>query len=155
MARFSYCQWRRFHIQHRILEWIVADTTVVSPSTVQAKITAEDVANASIAWVTSGNLGKGEVQSNVVYFPIRTSAKGFGFLPRSIQNVTNSGTIIVGDFNNDGLLDFAVGGIKTIQVFLGKGNGTFQPPIATNSGGTVYGMAVGDFNGDGKLIWPQ
>ena len=126
-------------------------TTVVSPSTVQAKITAEDVASAGIAWVTVGNLGKGEVQSNVVYFPIRTSAKGFGFLPRSIQNVTNSGTIIVGDFNNDGLLDFAVGGIKTIQVFLGKGNGTFQPPIATNSGGTVYGMAVGDFNGDGKL----
>ncbi len=63
-------------------------TTVVSPSTVQAKITAADVARAGVAWVTVGNLGTGEVQSNVVYFPIRTSAKGLGFLPRSVQNVT-------------------------------------------------------------------
>jgi FG-GAP-like repeat len=126
-------------------------TTVVSSSTVQAQITAADVAKASVAWVTVGNLGAGAVVSNVVYFPVRTSVKGVGFLPRSIQNVTNSGTVVVGDFNNDGLLDFAIGGVKTIQVFLGKGNGTFQPPIATNSRGMVYGMAVGDFNGDGNL----
>ena len=68
-------------------------TTVVSPSTVQAKITATDVANAGIAWVTVGNLGKGEVQSNVVYFPVRTAAKGLGFLPRSVQNLARPGTI--------------------------------------------------------------
>jgi hypothetical protein len=44
---------------------------------VQAQITAADIANPGFGWVTVGNLGVGEVQSNLVYFPIRTSTKGF------------------------------------------------------------------------------
>jgi FG-GAP-like repeat/Abnormal spindle-like microcephaly-assoc'd, ASPM-SPD-2-Hydin len=126
-------------------------TTVVSASRVQAQITAADVAKASVAWVTVGNLGAGEVQSNVVNFPVRTSAKGLGFLPRSVQNITNPGPVVVGDFNNDGLLDFAVGSEMTIQVFLGKGNGTFQPPIVTTLDIGVNELTAGDFNGDGRL----
>jgi hypothetical protein len=125
-------------------------TTVVSSSQVQAQISAADVAKAIVAWVTVGNLGVGEVFSNVVYLPVRTSAKGLGFLPRSIQNVTNPGPVAVGDFNNDGLLDFAVGSGTTIRVFLGKGNGTFQPPVTIYQA-TISTLFVGDFNGDGKL----
>jgi hypothetical protein len=126
-------------------------TTVVSSSTVQAQISATDIAKQGFGWVTVGNLGIGEVQSNLVYFPIRTSAKGVGFLPRSIQHVaSNPVAVAVGDFNNDGLLDFAVGGATTIQVFLGKGDGTFQLPVTTPTHG-VISMIAGDFNGDGKL----
>jgi hypothetical protein len=127
-------------------------TTVVSGSQVQAQITAADIAKPGFGWVTVGNLGTGEVQSNVIYFPIRTAAKGVGFLPRSIQNVADVGPVVVGDFNNDWLLDFAVGGGTTggIQVFLGKGNGTFQLPITTATN-KVISMVAGDFNGDGKL----
>ena len=125
-------------------------TTVVSPSTVQAKITAADVANAGIAWVTVGNLGKGEVQSNVVYFPVRTAAKGLGFLPRSVQNILGPGPFVVGDFNNDGLLDIVATSGTTIQVFLGKGNGTFQPPVNIKTP-AVSTLVAGDFNGDGNL----
>jgi FG-GAP-like repeat/Abnormal spindle-like microcephaly-assoc'd, ASPM-SPD-2-Hydin len=127
-------------------------TAVVSSSTVQAQIGTGDIAKPGFGWVTVGNLGAVEVQSNVIYFPIRTSAEGVGFLTRNIQNVVNPGPIAVGDFNNDGLLDFAVGGGTTgnVQVFLGKGNGTFQLPITTVSAG-VYAMVAGDFNGDGKL----
>jgi len=128
-------------------------STVVSSSQVQAQISAADIAKPGFGWVAVGNLGIGEVQSNVVYFPIRTAAKGVGFLPRSIQNITNNpGPIAVGDFNNDGLLDFAVASGKTIQVFLGKGNGTFQPPVVTTLKiTTVLTMTASDFNGDGKL----
>jgi hypothetical protein len=126
-------------------------TTVVSSSTVQAQISAADIAKQGFGWVTVGNLGIGEVQSNLVYFPIRTSAKGVGFLPRSIQHVaSNPVAVAVGDFNNDGLLDFAVGGATTIQVFLGKGDGTFQLPVTTPTH-SVIAMVAGDFNGDGKL----
>ena len=126
-------------------------TTVVSNSQVQAQIGASDIAQAGFGWVTVGNLGVGEVQSNVVYFPIRDSAKGVGFLPRSIQHVASYPTAVaVGDFNNDGLLDFAVGSETMIQVFLGKGNGTFQPPVSTRAK-EVTSMVAGDFNGDGNL----
>jgi hypothetical protein len=126
-------------------------TTVVSNSQVQAQIGASDIAQAGFGWVTVGNLGEVEVQSNVIYFPIRASAKGLGFMPRNIQNVaSNPAATVVGDFNNDGLLDFAVGSGTMIQVFLGKGNGTFQPPVNTPATG-VAAMVAGDFNGDGNL----
>src|SRR5579863_201548 len=127
-------------------------TTVVSSSQLQAQINASDIAQAGFGWVTVGNLGAGEVQSNVVYFPIRDSTKGVGFVPRSIQNVASDPeATAVGDFNNDGLLDFATSSGTTIEVFLGKGNGTFQPPIVINLSEIVLKMVVGDFNGDGNL----
>jgi hypothetical protein len=62
------------------------------------------------------------------------------------------GNLAAGDFNRDGKLDLAVpipfSGV--IAVFLGEGNGTFQP--ATSSpivGQWANRVAVGDFNGDG------
>src|SRR5579863_3600325 len=75
-------------------------TTVVSTSQLQAQISASDIARAGFGWVTVGNLGAGEVQSNVVYFPIRASAKGVGFLPVAIQNDLIDATFATGDFNN-------------------------------------------------------
>jgi hypothetical protein len=68
------------------------------------------------------------------------------------------GALAVGDFNGDGKLDVAVLvalpqlGANAAEVFLGKGDGTFQPgvnyPVGNNSSSS---LAVGDFNGDGKL----
>ena len=51
--------------------------------------------------------------------------------------------VAVVDFNGDGKADV----VTTTGVALGKGDGTFQPLVATF--GTA--LAVGDFNGDGKL----
>jgi hypothetical protein len=70
-----------------------------------------------------------------------------------------------GDFNGDGIPDLAVThpclssifgacGQGLVSVMLGIGNGTFQPPEEYSSGGLPgfgQGVAVGDFNGDGKL----
>ena len=63
--------------------------------------------------------------------------------------------VAVGDFNGDGKLDLAVAnvGSNNVTIFLGNGNGTFTPasgsPVAVGSGPNA--VAVGDFNGDGKL----
>jgi hypothetical protein len=61
------------------------------------------------------------------------------------------------DFNGDGHLDLAVaeGGYPNAQVYveLGKGNGSFKPPIVSalsSSSTNPYLMLSGDFNGDGK-----
>jgi FG-GAP-like repeat len=129
----------------------VRATTVVSHKVVRAQITAADVANPGVGSVTVGNQGTGEVRSNVVYFPVRTSAAGLGFQPRSVQNILTPGPIVVGDFNNDGFLDFVVGGGSKLQLFLGKGNGTFQPPVNFDASATISTIVAGDFNGDGNL----
>jgi len=67
--------------------------------------------------------------------------------------------VATGDFNGDGKQDVVVanGGDTSrsnpggMSVFLGKGDGTFQPAIAVNAGKNPISVAVGDFNGDGKL----
>jgi hypothetical protein len=68
-------------------------------------------------------------------------------------------SVVLGDFNNDGTLDAAVtdSALGTVDVLLGKGDGTLAPPVSFATGAPAdttiadYYLAAGDFNGDGKL----
>ena len=91
-----------------------------------------------------------EVQgAGTVYFYL---GNGDGtFTLKSSQSMNNSvGFAAIGDFNGDGKLDVAVPEGPQMDVFLGNGDGTFQPfvPYTTTCGGTA---AAADLNGDGKL----
>jgi hypothetical protein len=57
----------------------------------------------------------------------------------------------VADFNRDGILDVAAVSFSTntVQVFLGNGNGSFSTPLSFPVDINPFGLAVGDFNGDG------
>ncbi len=105
----------------------------------------------------NGKLGLAVVDqgfsSDSVYF---YSGNGDGTFqaPTSVSLGANvrANQIVAADFNKDGHLDVAVshtGVSSTLFVILGNGNGTFQAPrsIALPAGG--WGVAVGDFNGDG------
>jgi hypothetical protein len=72
--------------------------------------------------------------------------------PSADGNITPQ--IAVGDFNGDGKQDLAVTNFttdnSTVSIFLGNGDGTFQPQVPYLVGSEAYGIAVGDFNRDGK-----
>jgi hypothetical protein len=69
-------------------------------------------------------------------------------LPQSL------GDSVVGNLNSDGKLDVVSGGaccsLGGITILLGNGDGTFQSP-ATIPGDPAVALALGDFNGDGRL----
>jgi hypothetical protein len=64
----------------------------------------------------------------------------------------------VGDFNGDGKLDLVAVTQQinptapgNLSVLLGNGDGSFQPPVNIPISFAPFAVAVGDFNGDGKL----
>jgi hypothetical protein len=77
----------------------------------------------------------------------------------SIATGVEPSSIAVGDFNGDGNLDLAVSNLGgnlccegTVTVLLGDGAGGFTATLESPETGlssTPYGIAIGDFNGDG------
>jgi len=84
------------------------------------------------------------------------NGEGFFQPPATIATNPGPSQIAVGDFNGDGILDLAVanfGGFMgdTVSVFIGKGNGTFQPKVDYSTNLAPLSVVTADFNGDGKL----
>ena len=97
---------------------------------------------------------------------------GNGTFQPAVNNFYNAGSlgnsVVVGDFNADGKADLAVTnengslvdplfGVSTVCVFLGNGDGTFQPAVHYPAGvlrgvqnDTGIVVTAGDFNADGR-----
>jgi hypothetical protein len=87
--------------------------------------------------------------------PLASSAQTFMFNRTDFPTGIGPETLAVGDFRGNGLMDVVVGNTlstaNTVSVLLGNGNGTFAPHVDHAAGGPPTSIAVGDFNGDGKL----
>jgi hypothetical protein len=127
-------------------------TYVISNSQVQAQISAADVANPGTAFINVVNPAPGGGISNTLLFPIQTPSPSVVVFPA--PGFSGSGVSVAGDFNNDGFADLAVadntntGNGFFINSYLGKGDGTFNPPFPNHSITPVAFMATGTFNKD-------
>jgi hypothetical protein len=62
-------------------------------------------------------------------------------------------SIVVGDFNGDGILDLAFSDLNGVEIASGNGDGTFNETSASpiQVPNELYSLQAGDFNQDGKL----
>jgi hypothetical protein len=99
-------------------------TSVLSRNSLQAMITAADVAKVGTASVTIVNPGK--VVSNVVFFTVRKPSKSIAMAGKQVFE--NCSAVAVGDFNNDGILDVAwvSPGSLNVSLVTGKGVSSHQ-----------------------------
>src|SRR5438552_19086306 len=75
--------------------------------------------------------------------------------PAQVSVGAGPSSVAVGDFNNDGKLDFANANFfsNSVSIRLGNGDGTFTPASTpdVSIGTGPRSVALGDFNHDGKL----
>src|SRR5579863_300095 len=107
-------------------------------------------------WAINANTGNTEVHIYLGNGAGSFTAGGTYSAPSS--NIFNPGptSIVASDVNGDGKLDLvALTPYNGVFIYLGKGDGTFQAPVAYATGcttgtGGCSALAVGDLNGDGK-----
>jgi hypothetical protein len=132
-------------------------TTFVSARELQAQILASDVDTATAGYITVTNPPPGGGVSSASYSLVEVHAPTNTIVaerPHLYLKNIGPAHLILADYNNDGILDFAADyGYSEIKVLLGNGNGTFgHGSIAThNYYGSGYApIASGDFNNDGN-----
>jgi hypothetical protein len=143
-------------------------TTFVTSSKLFANVPASDVAVATTASVTVFSPAPGGGTSNAVPFTVTVPTSGLAFSASTIGVGLNPATVLVADFNHDGISDLAVVnqnqpdpecysvvGSGTISILLGRGDGTFlnKSTLCVPDSEFVVAtppMVVGDFNNDGN-----
>ncbi len=95
-----------------------------------------------------------QFSANTVEIYYGTSTGTFSTTPDvAIPVGANPRSIVVADFNGDGIPDFAVAcrGDNQVQIYLGQSDGTFLAAAPLNTAVGPENLVAGDFNGDGVL----
>ena len=132
-------------------------TTFISARELQAQILASDVATATAGYITVTNPPPGGGVSSASYAIVEVHSPTDTIIvnrPHVYLRDIGAELLVLSDFNNDGILDFATDvSYSEIRDFLGNGNGTFgHSSIAAYGyyGSGPAAIASGDFNNDGN-----
>jgi VCBS repeat protein len=132
-------------------------TTFVSARELHARILASDVATPTAGYITVTNPppGGGVSSSSYAIVEVHTPTTTIVAKRPNIYFRGNGAFVVsLGDFNNDGILDFAAEHANEILAMSGNGDGSFRfGSVATGNyccsiGAAAFG--VGDFNNDGN-----
>ena len=101
--------------------------------------------NGTTGTAPSGSIGSGSSSSSSNGNTLQS--------PSTFGNVANPSAVAVGDFNRDGIPDFAAAasGANAVAVFLGNGDGTFGDPVMYPTGQNPSAILAVDLNNDGYL----
>jgi hypothetical protein len=133
------------------------ETKFISARELHAQILASDVATPTAGYITVTNPPPGGGVSSSSYGLVEvhepTSTIVVNQPNRYLQGI-GAELLVLSDFNNDGILDFATDiSSSEIKALLGNGDGTFRyGSIAAHSyyGSGPAAIAAGDFNNDGN-----
>lgn len=124
-------------------------TTNIPQSVAAADFNGDGIPD--LAVVASSSIGGG---SSVLIF-LGKGDGTFALAPSSPNPGASAITVVVGDFNRDGIADLAVtNGTTTglVTILLGNGDGTFRAgPGPLQAGTSAVGLTVADLNNDGIL----
>jgi len=140
---FSYSPPSLVQVGKQPVAVVATEVTLQNPT---AKLDFNDDGNADLAVVNSGD--------NTVEILLGDGKGQFMPAPGKPISVGNSpSSLVVGDFNNDGVPDLAVANSAdgTVSIFLGRPNGSFGLATTYSVGSQPTDIIAGDFDGDGKL----
>jgi hypothetical protein len=130
-------------------------TTFVSSSQLTAQILATDVASAATGTVTVSSPSPGGGISGPLFLDVTNPFSQITFSTSSFGSPNNPLWMIAADLNGDGSLDLVTSNENgKVSVFLGNGDGTFQPEqdyVVGSTADAVTGVVAADLRGDGKL----
>lgn len=128
------------------------NTTFISQSTLTATVPASNVSSPKTAVITVVNGTPGGGVSNAVFFPVVVPVASVNLNESDVASTSTPVAVIVGDFDNNGILDLAVvnSGNNSITILLGNGDGTFALESSLPTGASPVAATIGDFNNDGK-----
>lgn len=130
--------------------------TFVSARELKAKIQASDIAKPTAGFISVTNPAPGGGLSSSSYGLVEVHEPTSKISLSTVNNYLPGDVIwylATADFNNDGILDIAVGDGASIFLYLGNGDGTFRlgSRVTDNFIASGANFAYGDFNGDGNL----
>ena len=127
-------------------------TRFVSASRLIAFIVSSDISVPTTAWITVANPGPGGGVSNVLFLPVHNPASKLAFQRTDYLVGHQTQFAATADFRGNRILDLAVATTtEMISIFLGNGDGTFQPQTDYDAGPCPVIPVIGDFNRDGIL----